>query len=251
MMPALAALEAFASELASFGVPERLQRPIVRLAWKGARTGASFDDGDGSEQALLAAEEAALAEIGAIVVAAGIEAEAAKAGRPSPAIGGKGTGGKGVQWRRLCWRVEACSRAACCAGAPPERCSALQRFGLALLDMYRNDLGGPLPGAKDAAPKSKATSSPTGGETSDPAARLWVLPREGAAWHGPVTAREILRLAEAGQLGFDALIFGFLENQADLQPEKQGAQPLGQSFPVLGKLARKDSEAVARQRGEN
>lgn len=254
VMAALAALETFASELVNFGVPERLQRPIVRLAWKTARSGISLEE-NGGDHALLAAEESALAEVGAIVIAAAIEAEASKSGRPSPAVGGKGTGGKGVQWKRLCWRVEACARAAAVAGAAPERCGAVQRFGFVLLDRYRNDLGGPPALGKGivtatAGPVTKASAPTRSKEEAgeDPAARLWVLPRDGAAWHGPVTAKEVLRLAEAGQLAFDASIWGLKAEQQGLQPEIKGSQPLGQSFPALGMQARKDSEVAVRQR---
>lgn len=257
---ALEALEIFAGELAKFGVPQRLQRPIVRLAWKTVRTGLSVEEsgtGARGDHALLAAEEAALAEIGAILVAAAIEAEAAKLRRPSPAAGGKGKVGQGVQWKRLTWRVEACSRAAAAAGALPERCSALQQFGLVLLDRYRRDLGGPPAGSPKGSGKAGKAVLGNRGEAAsataaaaDDAARLWVLPREGAAWHGPITAREVLRLAEAGQLGFDALIFGLDEKQAGQAPERETSKPLGQSFPALGNLARKDSKAAARRRDE-
>lgn len=252
VMAALVALETFSGELSNFGVPERLQRPIVRLAWKTARSGISLEEHYGGDNALLAAEESALAEVGSIVITAAIEAEASRAGRRSPAIGGKGAGGKGVQWKRLCWRVEACARAAAVAGAPPERCGAVQRFGFVLLDRYRNDLGGPPPGGKGivtAGPLKKAAIAGAKEEEvgEDPAAKLWVLPRDGTAWHGPVTAKEVLRLAEAGQLAFDSLIWGLKVQHHGRQPEREGAQPLGQSFGDIGKQARKDSEAVVRR----
>jgi len=242
---ALSALETFSLELDNIGVPEHHKRSIILLAWGTAREGKVPEDG--AIDASLSGEEAAIAEVGAIIVAAALEA---KRGEHHEAdAGGRMKAGS---WQWVCWRVEACARAAACAGAAPERCATVQRLGLALLEPYREQLGGPpanidpvlAPSMPSSARAPAPQLQPLQNLAKDPMATLWVSPREGAAWHGPITAREVLRLAEAGQLLHDALICG-LSEPVGSAPTKKKSQPLWQSFPALGAAARKDSEAIA------
>eukprot|EP00927_Polykrikos_kofoidii_P027142 TRINITY_DN23992_c0_g3_i1.p1 TRINITY_DN23992_c0_g3~~TRINITY_DN23992_c0_g3_i1.p1 ORF type:complete len:740 (-),score=136.37 TRINITY_DN23992_c0_g3_i1:65-2284(-) len=150
LIAALTALEAFAEALAPLGIPSSSQGPILRLAWETVRRGAPPlgddlpDDGlgyGGGAVASLTDEEAALAEIGAIGVAAALEASAAKTGRVSLAMNKLGgfSNNQGV-WEWLSWRVEACARAAAYTGTEQTRCAELRRLGYSLLEINRSSL---------------------------------------------------------------------------------------------------------------
>ena len=85
-MSALTALEGFAAKLLSVGVSDQSQRQVVCLAWDTARLGTPSTEASDTEGGSLTAEEAAIAEMGAVAVAAALEAASCRAGRGSRAV---------------------------------------------------------------------------------------------------------------------------------------------------------------------
>lgn len=170
---ALTALEDFAAALGPLGVPTAKHRPITRLAWETARQGSPPEGGgDVAAWALLEAEEAALTEIGAIAIAGALEAEAAREGRPSamPRSPRRSPRAGPGPWAWLCWRVDACARAAAFAGVEPQRCAELRRLGTRLLEPWRAALAGmaaPPPPEGDEGGSGAPDAGGSGGVTTD------------------------------------------------------------------------------------
>ncbi|CAE7566917.1 unnamed protein product, partial [Symbiodinium necroappetens] len=76
---------------------------------------------------------------------------------------------------------------------------------------------------------------------------LWVEPSGSsgpdAAWMGPLSAREVLKLAEAQTLGPEGLVWGLETDAVGPPSDARGAQPLWQCLPDLGNQLRRASEA--------
>ncbi|CAJ1404072.1 unnamed protein product [Effrenium voratum] len=83
---------------------------------------------------------------------------------------------------------------------------------------------------------------------------LWVEPSgksdsKDAVWLGPLSAREVLKMAEDQSLGPDGLVWG-LHDRGEEKPSSKGALPLWQCLPELGNQLRRASEVQLRQRLE-
>eukprot|EP00928_Gymnodinium_smaydae_P096393 TRINITY_DN8502_c0_g1_i1.p1 TRINITY_DN8502_c0_g1~~TRINITY_DN8502_c0_g1_i1.p1 ORF type:complete len:753 (+),score=127.16 TRINITY_DN8502_c0_g1_i1:126-2261(+) len=132
------------------GVHRKSQRAIAILAWDSVRFGVppktpapapvlsgAGPEGDGSS---VTGEEAALAEVGAIAVAAALEASAVRGGRQAQAAAAAAAVGLDSIWAWLCWRLDACTRAAEEAGTPQSGVDELRNLGVSLLEPYRSTL---------------------------------------------------------------------------------------------------------------
>lgn len=132
---ALGALEAFAALLvkSDLGLPQR--RSILRIAWDTARDGDALLQHE-DPMASLTGSEIALAELGAVCLAAALEAQLAQLGAPLKAARSQ-VPQQVPPWEWIRWRVDCCARAALTAGVDPEKCASLRNIAATLLEPYR------------------------------------------------------------------------------------------------------------------
>lgn len=239
----LSSLEVFADAISTSNVAAGHRRAVVILAWETARRGTAPGADEPNEylaglEALLSAEEAALAEIGAIGVSAALEAAMSLPNSQGSRLRAAGVQNP-FQWLR--WRVEACSRAASSAGVSASRCEAIQKLGMSMLEPYRDQL-------LKAQARNQATDVPQAGKGKGKGAdeaRFWVLPDASGEWRGPLTAREVLRLAEAKLIGPEAPVWGLgaaaSEPPVAVPPRdaQASAQSVWKALAELGNIARK------------
>eukprot|EP00435_Cladocopium_sp_Y103_P018382 s2663_g4.t1 len=90
----------------------------------------------GDPTASLTASEIALAELGAVCLAAAVEARLAASGAALRAARSQ-VPQQVPPWEWIRWRVDACARAALSAGVVPEKCESLRNIGATLLEPYR------------------------------------------------------------------------------------------------------------------
>ncbi|CAK9098377.1 unnamed protein product [Durusdinium trenchii] len=100
--------------------------------------------------------------------------------------------------------------------------------------------------------KEPIVTADTSSDVSQAPKVLWVEPSGAAAtsgWQGPLSAREVLKLAEEQTLGPDGLVWGLAGGSVEPPPEgAPGALPLWQCLPELGQHLRRASEAQLQER---
>ena len=135
---ALGALESFASLLlkSNIGLPQR--RSMIQVAWATSKEGDALLGQDlGFSDASLTAHEIALAEVGAIGIAAACEAVLSTTASAKVKAVKSAVPSNVAAWEWLRWRVDACARAAKTAGLEEEKCESLRKIGATLLEPYR------------------------------------------------------------------------------------------------------------------
>lgn len=79
---------------------------------------------------------------------------------------------------------------------------------------------------------------------------LWLLLPDGGEWSGPLSARDVLQLAERQQIHPDTLVYGLQTSSGSPDSARRAApQPLWQALGEgsLGEAARRDAEASVRR----
>lgn len=273
---ALTALESFASALEHMDMQRLHVRPVITHAWGMARFDPEFYEGGISDRGSMSAEEAILAGIGSVVVRAGLEAKL-ELQQPSKSPT------KETVWQILQNRVEDYTQAGHHEGVSPARIEEIRKLAAKLLAPYRSKLDGKPtstevstlpsnsfliagPTIKDNDQQTVIPQSPnkendqqtvipeslnTGcGTKSPPDPHLWCCNGEKSEWHGPLPAREILRLVEQGELGPNALVRGLIKTEDTSRAANQTAEHklIFECLEQLGKEARTEAEAKAWQK---